>query len=175
MPEGRYVAVVEELRPDARERGGEFVDEQGRVIGRHPGVHHFTIGQRHGLGLATGRKLYVTHIDASTRRVTVGGAAELYVGNADVDSVSWISGEVPAAPVRARVQIRHRHPGVPATVVPGDGARASVTFDEPVRAVTPGQAAVFYALEEPDVVLGGGWIARRAPAHTATASAGVAQ
>ncbi len=175
VPEGHYVDVVETIRPEARERSGEFVDEQGRVIGRHRGVHHFTIGQRHGLGLAVGRKLYVTHIDASTGCVTVGGAEGLYVNAAEVDSVSWVSGDPPAAPVRALVQVRHRHSGVRATVAPRDGAGAHVTFDEPVRAVTPGQAAVFYAAEEPDVLLGGGWIAKRAVARGANAGVGVAR
>ncbi len=160
VPEGRYAEVVERVRPEARERRGEIVDEQGRVLGEHPGVHHFTVGQRHGLGIAAGRKLYVRHIDPESRRVTVGSADGLATSEMEVDDVHWVSGEAPAAPVRAHVQVRHRHPGALAKVeaLPG---RARVVFEEPVASVAPGQAAVFFDAEDPDVVLGGGLIARR--------------
>ncbi len=159
VPEGRYVDVVEQVRPEARERQGELVDEAGRVLGRHPGVHHFTVGQRHGLGLSTGRKLYVSHIDPSTRRVTVSGVEGLGSVDAEIDDVWWVAGDPPAKPVPARVKIRHRHAGAPACVSASPNRGARVHFEEPVRAVAPGQAAVFYDACEPDVVLGGGWIA----------------
>ena len=164
VPEGHYVEVVERVRPEARQLSGEFVDEAGCVLGKHPGVHHFTVGQRHGLGLSCGRKLYVSHIDASTGRVTVGGVDALESHGARVSGVHWIAGEPPAGPVRARVQVRHRHPGALATVESGEDGDALAHFDEPVRAVTPGQAAVFYSEQDGDVVLGGGWIERAVPA-----------
>ena len=160
VPEGRYVDVVERLRPQAREQGGELVDEEGRVLGRHPGVHHFTVGQRHGLGLSLGRKLYVSHIDPERKRVTVSGVEALAAVDAEIDEVWWVAGESPAEPVPARVQVRYRHVAALATVVALPDRCARVRFDEPVRAVAPGQAAVFYAADEPDVVLGGGWISR---------------
>ncbi len=159
VPEGRYADVVEAIRPDARDRGGEIVDDAGRLLGRHPGVHHFTVGQRHGLGISVGRKLYVSHIDAGSRRVTVSDAAGLETREARIDAVHWVAGEAPAGPVRARVQVRHRHAPAPAEVAPDGDRSARVCFDEPVRAVAPGQAAVFYDAGDPDVVLGGGWIA----------------
>jgi len=160
VPEGRYAETVERIRPEARGRGGEIVDEAGQVLGRHPGIHHYTVGQRHGLGIATGRKLYVHSIDPMRRRVIVGSAEGLDAAEAEVDDVSWVSGETPAGPVRAVVQVRHRHPGVLAKVEAGPDGRARVHFEEPVRAVAPGQAAVFFDADEPQVVLGGGWIAR---------------
>jgi tRNA-specific 2-thiouridylase len=160
VPEGRYVDVIERIRPEARERRGEIVDDHGRVLGSHPGVHHFTVGQRHGLGISADRKLYVSHIDAETARITVTGVEGLDTPSAEIVQVSWVSGETPAAPVRARVQVRHRHPGALAKVVPDAEGGARVCFEEPVRAVAPGQAAVFYDAEAPEVVLGGGWIHR---------------
>lgn len=163
VPDGDYARVVETIRPEAREREGEIVDAGGRVLGRHAGVHRFTIGQRHGLGLQAGRRLYVTHIDAAGRRVVVGEASDLDTPSMLVEAVSWIDGRPPAGPVRARVQVRYRHAGALARVTPLADGRARVDFIEPVRAVAPGQAAVFY---EPDAeaferVLGGGWIAER--------------
>ena len=162
VPEGRYVDVIEQVRPEARERGGELVDEAGNVLGRHPGVHHFTVGQRHGLGLSLGRKLYVSHIDPKSRRVSVSGLAGIASTDAEIEDVWWLSGDPPGKSLQARVQVRHRHVGALASLsaTPSRGAR--VHFEEPVRAVAPGQAAVFYDVDEPDVVLGGGWIASTA-------------
>jgi tRNA-specific 2-thiouridylase len=164
VPDGHYVDVVEQVRPQARQLAGEFVDEAGRVLGRHRGVHRFTIGQRHGLGLSSGRKLYVSRIDATTGRVTVGDADALASRRAAVRGVHWIAGCAPAEPVRARVQVRHRHPGAAATIECSEDSTAVAHFDEPVRAVTPGQAAVFYAEDDDGLVLGGGWIEPGAPA-----------
>ena len=95
-----------------------------------------------------------------TARITVTGVEGLDTPSAEIVQVSWVSGETPAAPVRARVQVRHRHPGALAKVVPDAEGGARVCFEEPVRAVAPGQAAVFYDAEAPEVVLGGGWIHR---------------
>ncbi len=163
VPEGGYAEVVERLRPEARRTGGEIVDAGGRVLGRHAGVHRFTIGQRRGLGITSERPLYVTRIDASARRVVVGERDELLTKAARVDAVCWVAGRAPLHPVHARVQVRHRDVGEMATIEPGRGTgvggdadrSARVVFDRAVRALAPGQAAVFY---DGDSVLGGGWI-----------------
>jgi len=165
VPEGDYASIVEAIRPEAKRLGGDIVDEEGRLLGRHSGVHHFTVGQRRGLGLPAAGPLYVTRIDASRRRVVVGGEAGLRNRGAEVEEVSWIAGEVPQRPLRAEVQVRHRHRPAAATIEPTCGGGARILFDEPVRAVTPGQAAVFY---DGDVVLGGGWIVRGRPAEGPT-------
>ena len=165
VPDGDYAAVVEKLRPEARQTGGEIVDRAGRVLGRHDGVHRFTVGQRRGLGITSPRPLYVTRIEASRRRIVVGEADDLLAKGARVDAVSWVAGRPPKHPVYARVQIRHRHQGEMATIEParenpkaagaGGGRSVRILFDQPVRALAPGQAAVFY---DGDCVLGGGWI-----------------
>ena len=163
VPGGDYAEVVESIRPEARERGGAIVDASGAVLGQHGGVHRFTVGQRHGLGISSDRRLYVTRIDAEARQVVVGPASELASDGAEITQVNWIAGAPPPRPVRARVQIRHRHPGAEATLFPLPGQTVRVEFDEPVDAVSPGQAAVFYELsssadERGELVLGGGWI-----------------
>jgi len=162
VPEGDYASIVEAIRPEAKRLGGDIVDEEGHLLGRHSGVHYFTVGQRRGLGIQAARPLYVTRIDASRRRVVVGGEEGLRNRGAEVEEVSWIAGEAPRWPLRADVQVRHRHRPAAATIEPTSRAGVRVVFDEPVRAVTPGQAAVFY---HGDVVLGGGWIARGLPAE----------
>jgi tRNA-specific 2-thiouridylase len=156
VPDGDVAAAVERIRPQARDAGGEIVDGSGRVLGRHAGVHRFTVGQRRGLGVAGAQRLYVQRIDAASRRVEVGPAESLAAKGALLEGVSWVSGARPPAPARATVQVRYRHEGVAASIEAAPDGRARVVFDEPVRAVSPGQAAVFY---QGDVVLGGGWIA----------------
>jgi tRNA-specific 2-thiouridylase len=156
VPDGDYAAAVERIRPDALPGVGEIVDPEGRLLGRHRGIHHFTVGQRRGLGLSAPQPLYVSSIDAARNRVVVGGSDDLLVRGARVGRVSWIAGRGPERAVRARVEIRYRDAGSPAEVEARPDGSAQVLFDEPVRAVTPGQAAVFHA---GDVVLGGGWIA----------------
>ena len=134
---------------------GAIRDREGHVLGRHDGIHRFTIGQRKGLGLATGIPLYVVGIDADDASVTVGPREDLERASLTASRVNWMSGETPAAPVRASARIRYRHQEAAAVVTPmGDGA-VHVAFESPQTAVTPGQAVVFY---EGDVVLGGGWI-----------------
>jgi tRNA-specific 2-thiouridylase len=155
VPDGDYAAVVERLRPGALPGEGEIVDGAGRVLGRHAGVHRFTVGQRRGLGLAGGRRLYVTRLDAARNRVVVGGAEALGSRGARLARTSWVAGAPPGG-VRAQVRVRHRHEGAPATVEPLPGGGARIAFDAPVAAVAPGQSAVFYA---GDRVLGGGPIA----------------
>ena len=134
---------------------GTIVDRAGDLLGRHGGIAQFTIGQRRGLGLATGEKLYVIGLDAPAGKVVVGAESDLYRDACSVERVRWIPFERPRGPVRCRARIRSGHDGVASLVRDHGDGTASVTFDEPQRAVTPGQAAVFY---DGDLVLGGGWI-----------------
>jgi len=160
VPNGDYAAFLaaylkETGVPVARTRG-EIVTSGGRKLGEHQGVHHFTIGQRRGLGVATGEPLYVIATDPRTRRVTVGGNQELSRAGFTARDVNWISVAGLAGSARAQVKIRNKHAAAPATLhATGDPARVEVRFDAPQRAVTPGQGAVFY---DGDLVLGGGWI-----------------
>jgi tRNA-specific 2-thiouridylase len=159
VPSGNYVQFIEaysrERGAPLSNRGGEIVDEEGIVIGRHQGVHQFTIGQRKGLGFATGKPLYVLAIDRESNRVVVGDDESLRTATCDVENVNWIAHEGPSEPVRAAVKIRHKHIPAEATVTPLDATTARITFDAPQRAITSGQGAVFY---DGDRVLGGGWI-----------------
>jgi tRNA-specific 2-thiouridylase len=162
VPDGDYAAVVETIRPEAAARRGEIVDGSGRVLGRHEGVHRFTVGQRKGLGIAASEPRYVTRIEPARGRVVVGAREELETRTARVRAVEWVAGTAPGQPVPARVRVRYRHAGALAQVEPAAGREALVHFDEPVAAVSPGQAAVFYDAERGDEVLGGGWLARSA-------------
>ena len=135
--------------------GGVIQDRDGLVLGRHDGVHRFTIGQRKGLGLSAGVPLYVVGIDADNAAVTVGPRGDLERTTLTASRVNWMSGDAPTAPVRALARIRYRHKEAPATITPVGAGAVSITFDDPQLAITPGQAVVFY---EGDVVLGGGWI-----------------
>jgi tRNA-uridine 2-sulfurtransferase len=155
VPGGDYTAVVEHHLDDLAERGGVMVDLAGRVVGRHDGVHRFTIGQRKGLGLATGEPMFVVTLDATRRLVTVGPRAALLKFRLTASRVTWIAGAPPDAAIAAAAQIRHRHPAAAARIAATGPDTASVVFDEPQSAVTPGQAVVFYNGDE---VLGGGWI-----------------
>lgn len=135
---------------------GLILDAAGKALGEHSGIHHFTIGQRKGLRIAAAAPLYVIATDAATQTVRVGSNDDLLRRACTAGAVNWVS----IAPIReprpAQVKIRNRHAAAPATLVPlGDPARVEVRFDEPQRAVTPGQAAVFY---DGDLLVGGGWI-----------------
>ncbi|MFZ2644052.1 MAG: tRNA 2-thiouridine(34) synthase MnmA [Verrucomicrobiia bacterium] len=146
------------------EHAGDIVDSAGRVLGRHSGIEFFTIGQRRGLGIATGRPLYVVAIDAARNRVIVGDDAALASTECIVERCNWVSIPAPDQLREVSVKIRSQHKGSAAVIEPFDGgARVRVRFAEPERAVTPGQAAVFY---DGDLLLGGGWIARTQPAQT---------
>ncbi len=159
VPNGSYVQFIQaysnERGVPLQNSGGEIVNENGEVIGRHDGVHNFTVGQRKGLGFAAGKPLYVLSIDPEKNRVVVGEDHVLHKTVCEVEGVNWISCEKPAAPLRAFVKIRHKHEPAPASVEPLDSGQARVIFDVPQRAITPGQAAVFY---DGPRVLGGGWI-----------------
>ncbi len=161
VPNGGYAAFIEAyLREQGTGRAGargEIVDTAGRVLGEHAGVHNFTVGQRRGLGLAVGEPLYVIATDPPARRVVVGRGEELLRARLTAREVNWVSIAPPREPLRAQVKIRNKHVAAPATVLPGGGRNdVEIVFDQPQRAVTPGQAAVMYA---GDTVLGGGWIA----------------
>ena len=159
LEDGDYRSFLKRHEEDGpAEQGGEVVDTAGSVLGRHDGVSGFTVGQRRGLGIASGRRLYVVQVDAPARRVVLGGEDDLKCTAMQVSHVRLI-GRPREATMRASVRVRHRHEGAGALVTLGAGARAHVEFDEPVRGVSPGQAAVFY---EGDQVLGGGWIEGRA-------------
>jgi tRNA-specific 2-thiouridylase len=140
--------------PDA---GGAVEDASGAALGRHAGHYRFTIGQRRGLGVASAERLYVIRIDPLENRVVVGPGAALDSAEAPLRDVRWTGGAHASGAVRIRARVRHRAAEVPATVHP-DGSRARVVFDEPVRAITPGQSCVFY---DGDYVVGGGVIDRR--------------
>jgi tRNA-specific 2-thiouridylase len=155
VPDGDTAGAVERIRPGRAPGVGAIVDEAGRTVGTHRGVHRYTVGQRRGLGVAFGERRFVRAIDAAANRVHVAPLAQLGASGARLHGVSWIAGQAPDEPVRALVRVRHRHRGALATITAAPGAAAQVVFDEPVVAVAPGQAAVFYA---GDRVLGGGWI-----------------
>jgi tRNA-specific 2-thiouridylase len=160
VPNGDYAAFLEAyLRakgvPEER-TAGEIVDTAGRRLGAHNGVHHFTVGQRRGLGIATGEPLYVIATEPAAQRVVVGTNEDLLRSRFFARQVNWVSIAGLDEPLEARVKIRNKHAAAAATLHPaGDPARVEVRFHESQRAVTPGQAAVFY---RDDVVLGGGWI-----------------
>jgi len=159
VPTGNYVQFIQAYTREAgisrSQSDGEIVTEDGAVIGRHNGVHNFTIGQRKGLGFAAGKPLYVLSIDPEKNRVVVGDDDALRTTSLEVGGTNWVSIAEPAAPRKATVKIRHKHEPAAATIEVTARNCARITFEVPQRAVTPGQAAVFY---DGDVVLGGGWI-----------------
>ncbi|HET6891756.1 MAG TPA: tRNA 2-thiouridine(34) synthase MnmA [Pyrinomonadaceae bacterium] len=134
---------------------GEIVDKNGKVIGRHTGIHRYTVGQRRGIGITNERPLYVLSIDAANQRVVVGSSEELLSREFKAVGVNWISGDATAESIRSKVRVRYRHIEAPATITVVGDHKVQVVFDEPQRAITPGQAAVFY---NDDEVIGGGWI-----------------
>ena len=150
---GDHAAFVERHHPAPG--SGEIRDLHGRVLGRHEGVHRFTVGQRKGLGLASPIPLYVVGIEAATNSVTVGPRDALARDTLTASGVNWIAGTPPASGARVTAQIRYRHKEAPASITPVDNGRVQVKFDEPQIAVAPGQAVVFY---DGEVVVGGGWI-----------------
>jgi tRNA-specific 2-thiouridylase len=159
VPGGDYKAFLDAYMEEQGERlpdlSGELVTTTGEVLGRHEGIHNFTIGQRKGLGVATGSPLYVVEIRGDRKEVVVGGAESLLTKTLRAKRMNWISIASLDAPMRVEAKIRHRHPAAPAMVEPLGPDEVLVTFDEPQRSVTPGQAVVMYSEDE---VVGGGWI-----------------
>lgn len=160
VPNGDYAAFIDAyFQEQGRERDatrGEIVDTAGRKLGEHAGVHHYTVGQRKGLGIATGEPLYVIATKPAEQLVVVGRNPDLLRAELTARDANWIAFPNLTAPMRVKVKIRNKHDSAPATVYPlEDSKRFRVRFDEPQRAVTPGQAAVLY---DDEVVVGGGWI-----------------
>jgi tRNA-specific 2-thiouridylase len=152
VPDGDYARFVEKVAgPQPK---GEVVTQAGEVLGEHDGIHRYTVGQRRGLNVAQGERLYVQRIDADTKQVVVGSAEQAQRTRFSLLRSRWVRGEPPTGAVT--VKVRHRHLGASGTVSAGDAGRMLVELDTPVMAVTPGQAAVCY---DGDRVLGGGWIA----------------
>jgi tRNA-specific 2-thiouridylase len=154
VPDGDYASFIERKAPEAA-RPGTVIDNDGRVLGTHAGVHRFTIGQRKGLGLSSTEPLYVLAIKPESAQVVVGSRDALGRTQLTANGVNWISGEAPQDWLAVSAQIRHRHQAAPARVRRTDEGRIELEFDTPQTAITPGQAVVFY---DNDEVLGGGWI-----------------
>ncbi len=159
IPGGDYkqflTAYLEEQNEQMPETAGELVTTTGEVIGQHEGITGFTVGQRKGLKISSPTPFYVLNIDAASHRVTVGADEDLATRELRAGRVNWISIPELTAPMRVQIKIRHRHEPAWATLMPACNGEVTATFDEPQRAVTPGQSAVFY---EGDEVVGGGWI-----------------
>ncbi len=154
IPDKDYAAFIEQYA-GWRAPQGDFVDSEGAVIGRHKGITHYTIGQRKGLGMAFGRPMYVTNIDPVSNRVTLGEEGSEFYPALTADNLNWIAFDRLDAPIRAAAKIRYLAAPAAATITPLPNGQVRVEFDTPQRAVTPGQAVVFY---RDDLVLGGGTI-----------------
>ena len=154
VPNGDYAHIIE-LQTGCKAAAGNFVDRCGNVLGTHRGVIHYTIGQRKGLGIAAGEPLYVCRICPQSNTVVLGRNEDLFSTEADAADFNWISGESLKQAIRCKVKIRYRQAEQWATVTPCDEHDVHISFDDPQRAVTPGQAAVLY---DGDIVLGGGTI-----------------
>src|SRR5438132_6857449 len=153
VPDGDYAGFIDRYleSEDELERlpgTGEIVNARGEVMGMHTGIHHYTIGQRRGIGVSGAQPLYVLGIDSIKNRVVVGHQEDLLSDEFPAAGANWIAVEDPTEPVRAKVRVRYRHAAALATITPLPDNRASIKFDEPQRAITPGQATVFYRGDE---------------------------
>ena len=153
VPDGDYAAFIE--RKCGKMPVGDFVTTDGRVLGQHKGISHYTIGQRKHLGISVGEPIYVVKINADDNTVILGDESALFNTVAQVKDFNWIIGEKPTAPVRCKAKTRYRQTEQPAVAYPQEDGTVEVVFDEPIRAITPGQACVLY---DGDIVLGGGVI-----------------
>ena len=165
IPDDNYRKFVSDR---VRPRPGNLVSPQGEVLGTHPGIQFFTIGQRRGLGLrsSTEKPMYVTRIDAESNEVVLGSQEDLMSSTLWASRVNYIAGSVPREPIRVEAKIRYKADPSPATISPVSSDSAKVEFEQPQRAVTPGQAVVFYDGEQ---ILGGGYIEIEAPVQAAVA------
>jgi tRNA-specific 2-thiouridylase len=159
IPGGDYKrfidAYLEEQGEAIPDTAGELVTADGEVIGRHSGIHNFTVGQRKGLGVSSPNPLYVLQIDSAGHQVTVGSEAELTSSTLRARDLNWISVPALSGEMRVKAKIRHRHEPAWATIRMTSDEEVEAVFDEPQRAVTPGQSVVFF---DGDEVVGGGWI-----------------
>lgn len=153
VPDGDYAGFIEQKC--GKMPVGDFVTVDGSVLGQHKGITHYTIGQRKHLGISVGAPIYVVKIHPQDNTVVLGDESYLFSTVARVEDFNWISGEVPQAPVRCRAKTRYRQKEQPAVAHPNPDGSVTVIFDEPVRAITPGQACVLY---DGEIVLGGGEI-----------------
>ncbi len=179
VPDGKYSEFIDRfLSHEGREGdipgGGEIVNTSGETLGLHTGIHRYTIGQRRGLGIAHEKPLYVVQIERARNQIVVGEADELDSIEFTAKGVNWVAFDEPSEPVRALVKVRYRHEPAPATIypigdqslptlvatAPGSDLHARVVFDQPQRAITPGQATIFYDTETGEEVVGGGWIVK---------------
>jgi tRNA-uridine 2-sulfurtransferase len=156
VPDNNYGKFLQQANLAQKHRG-EIVDLHGHVLGHHDGIEFYTIGQRKGLGITTPKPVYVVELDAENNRVVVGDETALDRDEFVVDRCNWIPFDEPPEQIEVTAKIRYNHPGTPATVLPIDHGKAKVKLHTPQRAITPGQAAVFY---QDDLVVGGGWICR---------------
>jgi tRNA-specific 2-thiouridylase len=156
VPDNDYGKFLQQARLVQKHRG-EIVGLQGEVLGEHDGIEFYTVGQRKGLGISSPKPLYVIELDAAKNRVVVGDDLALAGDEFVAERCNWIAFEAPPASLEATVKIRYNHPGTAATLTPLPGGGVRVKLHVPQRAVTPGQAAVFY---RNDLVVGGGWIRR---------------
>ena len=154
VPDGDYSAFLERTTGKTY-APGDFIDVAGNVLGRHKGTIRYTVGQRKGLGIAFGKPMYVKHIDVENNTVILAEDEDLYSDTLVANDFNWISGKAPASEIKCKAKIRYRHREQPATVYPQEDGSVKVVFDEPQRAITPGQSVVLY---DGDVVLGGGRI-----------------
>ncbi|HQX54858.1 MAG TPA: tRNA 2-thiouridine(34) synthase MnmA [Pyrinomonadaceae bacterium] len=162
VPDGKYSEFIDrylehEGRSSEMPEGGAIVNTAGETVGAHSGIHRYTIGQRRGLGIANEKPLYVVQIERAKNQIIVGEANELEAIEFIASGVNWVAFDEPTVPVRAEVKIRYRHDPAMATLTALPDSRAMIRFDEPQRAITPGQATIFYNGDE---VVGGGWIVR---------------
>ena len=165
VPDGKYSEFIDryldhEDRANEMPAAGEIVNTAGETVGAHTGIHRYTIGQRRGLGIAHEKPLYVVQIERAKNQIIVGDADELESIEFVAKGVNWVAFDEPNKSVRAGVKVRYRHDPAPATINVLPDSRARVVFDEPQRAITPGQATIFYDLETSEEVLGGGWIVK---------------
>jgi tRNA-specific 2-thiouridylase len=163
VPDGDYAGFIDRyLEAEGEEERapgeGEIVNTRGEQLGSHQGIHRYTVGQRRGLGLSNERPLYVVQIEAARNRIVVGEEEALLSHEFTAAGVNWIAFDNPTTEVRAEVRVRYRHEAQPAAITPLEGSRARIVFDQPQRAITPGQATVFYRGDE---VTGGGWIEKQ--------------
>jgi tRNA-specific 2-thiouridylase len=156
VPDNDYGKFLQQANLVQKHRG-EIMDLHGHALGHHDGIEFYTIGQRKGLGITTPKPVYVIELDAANNRVIVGDDSALDRDEFTVDRCNWIPFDNLTEPIEVTAKIRYNHPGTPATVTPLDNRNAKVKLHTPQRAITPGQAAVFY---QDDLVVGGGWICR---------------
>jgi tRNA-specific 2-thiouridylase len=156
VPDNNYGGFLQQAGLATKHRG-EIVDLHGHVLGHHDGIEFYTIGQRKGLGITTPKPVYVVELDAENNRVMVGDESVLDRDEFTADRCNWHPFDKLTEPIEVTAKIRYNHPGAPATVTPLENGKVKVKLHTPQRAITPGQAAVFY---QDDLVVGGGWIMR---------------